>query len=77
MDARKIIELADSYGGLPFAERWLCNDMSLFKVRVALKELREREIIYDYPVLREVGRGVISQAEHTVIIKDKPVVTTR
>jgi methionyl aminopeptidase len=84
-DARKIMDFADQYNGLPFAERWLLSNEakafgltdSLFKVRIALKELRERSAIYDYPVLKEAKSGPISQAEHTVIVKDEPIVTTR
>ena len=49
---------------------------NLFKTRLALRELRLQEIIYDYPVLKEVKGGMISQAEHTIIVKDPPIVTT-
>jgi methionyl aminopeptidase len=75
-DARTIMTFADKFNGLPFAERWIPVD-SLVKIRIAMRELRERGIIYDYPVLKEVKNGVISQAEHTVIIKDEPMVTTK
>lgn len=78
MDARKIISFADKLNGLPFAERWIQDlGFSQFKTRVALKELRERGVLYDYPVLKEIAGGMISQFEHTVIIKDEPIVTTR
>jgi methionyl aminopeptidase len=50
---------------------------SLFKIRIAMRELRQGEIIYDYPVLKEVQNGIITQAEHTVIVKDEPIVTTK
>ncbi len=69
----------DSYGSLqslPFAERWIPID-SLVKIKIALRELRERGILYDYPVLKEVRGGLISQAEHTVIVKDEPIITTK
>ena len=84
-DARAIMTFADKFTqidadgvirSLPFAERWIPID-SLVKIRIALRELRERGIIYDYPVLKEVKNGVISQAEHTVIVKDEPIVTTK
>lgn len=75
-DARAIMNFAEAFNGLPFAERWIPIE-SLVKIRIAMRELRERGIIYDYPVLREVKNGVISQAEHTVIVKDEPIVTTR
>lgn len=74
--ARKIISYASSINGLPFSERWLPLD-SLFKIRMAFRELRERDMLIEYPALREVSGALISQAEHTVIIDDKPVVTTK
>jgi methionyl aminopeptidase len=75
MDARKIISFAEQFNGLPFAERWISFD-SLFKTRIALKELKDRGIIYEYPPLKEVKNGMVSQHEHTVIVRDEPVVTT-
>ncbi len=78
MDARKIMKFAEPLNGLPFSERWVQDlGMSQFNARMALRELREREVIHDYPVLKEVAHGMISQAEHTVIVKDEPLVTTR
>lgn len=73
-DARKIIEFAEKFNGLPFAERWI--PLSLFKIRLALRELRQRGVIYDYPILKEVSNGRVAQYEHTVIVKDKPIITT-
>ncbi|HLD49166.1 MAG TPA: type II methionyl aminopeptidase [archaeon] len=77
-EARKIISFAEQRYGLPLAERWLMPIIgnNLFKTRLALRELRLQEIIYDYPVLKEVKGGMISQAEHTIIVKDPPIVTT-
>jgi len=75
-DARKIIKFGEKFNGLPCAERWIPIE-SLFKIKIALRELRERNIIYDYPVLKEVENGLISQAEHTIIIKDEPIITTK
>lgn len=75
-DARKILGFAQQFNGLPFAERWLPVD-SHVRLRLALRELRERNAIYDYAVLKEVAGGTVAQFEHTVIIQDPPVVTTR
>lgn len=82
-DARLIMKFAEQFGYegssgihmLPFAERWI--NLPLFKTRIALRELREKEILYEYPVLREVSKGIVSQFEHTVIVKDEPIVTTK
>jgi methionyl aminopeptidase len=75
-DARRVIRFAERFNGLPFAERWIPLD-SLIKIRLALRELRARNVIYDYPVLKEKENGIIAQAEHTIIVKDEPVVTTK
>ncbi len=75
-DARTIMRFAQQYNGLPFAERWLPID-SRVKIRIAMKELIERGAIYEYPPLKEVANGIVSQAEHTIIIRDEPIVTTK
>jgi methionyl aminopeptidase len=78
-DARAIVKFAEQFmhdgHSLPFAERWIPMD-SLFRIRVALRELKQREAIYDYPVLKEVKKGIITQAEHTIIVRDEPIITT-
>lgn len=75
-DARKILGFAENLNGLPFAERWLPVD-SRIKARLALQELRQRGLLVDFGQLKEIKSGIVSQAEHTVIVKDEPVVTTR
>ena len=76
-EARKIIDFATARGGtLPFSERWLPID-SVFKMKLAMRELREKEILYEYPALREVSGALVSQAEHSIIIGDKPLVITK
>lgn len=79
-DAKKILLYA-ARKQLPFAERWLMNidgmPNSLFKVRIALRELMARGAIHGYPPLVDAKKGLISQAEHTVIVRDDPIVITR
>jgi len=75
MDARAIMNLAEQYSGLPFAERWIPG--SLFKTRLALRELRNAGNLYDFHVLKEAKGGMVSQAEHTVIVKDNPIIITQ
>jgi methionyl aminopeptidase len=66
--SRKIVEhVVANYGMLPFAERWVRkNFSSKLLVSAALRELLQSHFIRGYPVLREVSRGLVSQAEHTV-----------
>jgi len=72
--ARKILNFAKERNGLPFATRWL--NFSEFQLRVAIRELTSRLCLRGYPVLVEMARGLVAQAEHTVIVGEKPIVTT-
>jgi len=77
-EARKILELAgNEYSGLPFCKRWLVRKgFSPFKTSFALKQLEVADSVKSYPLLRERSGQKVAQAEHTVIVMDKPVVTT-
>ncbi len=68
--SRKIVEyVLKNYGMLPFAERWIRKEFkSKLLVSAALRELLENHFIRGYPVLREVERGLVSQAEHTILV---------
>ncbi len=63
--ARQLMdEILRKYKTLPFAKRWLkASDIILAKL------VREG-VLRAYPVLAEVGRGLVSQAEHTVIVEE-------
>ena len=74
---RKLLKKIKNYNGLPFSSRWL--DMS-GRERMALKKLVQGGAVKHYPVLREVDGGVVSQAEHTVLVgvdDGENIVTTR
>jgi methionyl aminopeptidase len=77
-EARKILDLAENeYHGLPFAKRWLAKQFSPVKVAMSLRQLDQAMALESYPILREVEGKPCSQAEHTIIVKEKPIVTTR
>lgn len=77
-EARKILELArDEYHELPFAKRWLYKKISPVKVSLALRQLEAVGALETYPILKEVENKPIAQAEHTIIVADKPIVTTK
>jgi methionyl aminopeptidase len=60
------------YGMLPFAERWIRKEFkSKLLVSAALKELLQNHVIKGYPVLREVSRGLVTQAEHTIMVTEE------
>lgn len=68
--SRQIVDFVlKNYGMLPFAERWVRKEFkSKLLVSAALKELLKNHFIRGYPVLREVSRGLVAQAEHTVMV---------
>jgi len=77
LEARKILELArDRYEKLPFAKRWIQKEISPLKVELALKELLAVNALYGYQPLREVSEKPVAQSEHTVIVKEKPIILT-
>jgi len=72
-DARKILELAKGdFASLPFTVRWV--DLPPARLNLALSQLLRANALYRYPVLKEKSGGMISQAECTVIVGDKPEV---
>lgn len=77
VEGRKILEMArDQYERLPFAKRWIQEKFSSIKVELSLKELTASNALYGYEPLREVSGKPVAQSEHTLIIKEKPIVTT-
>jgi len=70
--ARKLLKLIeDKYPYLPFSERWILKEN--VKYRSALRNLVSSGCIYAYPVLIEKKRGIVSQAEHTVLLTENGV----
>ena len=71
--ARQLVdEILRKYKTLPFAKRWLNRPSD-----VILAKLVRDGILRAYPVLTEVSGGLVSQAEHTVIVEsDKARVIT-
>lgn len=75
--AREIIRIAkEKYMGLPFALRWIEKPSGAL-LSTTINQLAMRGIIHKYPFLRDTERGLISQAEHTVIVAEEPIVTTK
>jgi len=73
-EAKKLLKEIEKYQGLPFAKRWLPRE----RLDLALRTLKNTGALREYPVLREEGGGLVSQAEHTVIVtKDGCEVTTQ
>ncbi|MBP1907815.1 type II methionyl aminopeptidase [Methanolobus bombayensis] len=64
--ARVLLKELAPYRTLPFAKRWLKTPQLDF----ALMQLEKAGIVHSYPVLKEVAGGMVSQAEHTLIVMD-------
>ena len=62
--------IEENFVTLPFAERWLKGAVPENQHREAFKELRKSKAIMGYPVFIEVSRKTVTQAEHTVLIKE-------
>ena len=73
---REVLNDISEFKTLPFTTRWLTSKHSFSKVRFALNDLKNLGIIHDYPPLVEMGKGMVSQSEHTVIVREKPIITT-
>lgn len=78
MARRTLKQIRNKYGNLPFAERWLAEDLSRIRLQMTLRELLSSEALHPYYVLKEVEDGVVAQAEHTAIVtEDGCEITTR
>ncbi len=75
--ARDVLKQIAQYQGMPFTTHWLTKKFSSAQVKIALKQLRQLECIHAYPPLVEVAHGMVSQAEHSVIVLEKPIITTK
>jgi len=75
--ARKALIEIEKYKGLPFTKRWLTRKLGGFKTNLALRDLTNLGIIKEYPPLPDMDHGLVSQAEHTVLVDDKIIITTK
>jgi methionyl aminopeptidase len=74
---RNVLKEILKYKDMPFTTRWLTKTIPLPKVNFAIRELLQHGVINSYPPLPDTEKGLISQAEHTVMVEDEPIVTTR
>ena len=75
--ARKILDQVKSQHGLPFTTRWLTRKLGTGTTAFGMRELVKEGIIHSYAPLSEVSKGMVAQFEHSMIVKDKPLVYTR
>ena len=65
--ARQVLEqVTEEYRTLPFAARWL----DVPRAEMALRRLKQQDVIHGYPVLKEEEGRLVSQAEHTLVVTE-------
>ncbi len=75
--SRKILDFIDKeYKTLPFNKRWLLKKFNNMEVTLALSTLEREGILHQYSILPEKNNGIVSQAEHTIIVRDNPIIIT-
>ena len=74
---RNIQKEIESYNMLPFTTRWLTKKFSEAQVRFALNQFKQLEILKEYPPLVEKQNGLVSQAEHSLLVDDEVIVLTK
>jgi methionyl aminopeptidase len=73
---RNIQKEIESYKELPFTTRWLTKKFSEAQVRYAFNQFKQLGILKEYPPLVERQNGLVSQAEHTLLVDDEVLVLT-
>jgi methionyl aminopeptidase len=74
-DARQALQqITEEFKTLPFATRWL----DVNRAGMAIRRLKQQDILHGYPVLKEEDGCLVSQKEHTIIVTESGCeVTTR
>ena len=67
---REVLKEIESYEGLPFAKRWLTRKFGA-KANFALREMSQLGMLHEFPPLVEISKGMVAQAEHSILIDDK------
>ena len=66
---REVLKEIETYENLPFAKWWLTKKFGA-KANYAIRELLQLGMIHEFPPLVEINKGIVSQAEHSVLIDD-------
>ncbi len=74
--ARKILEQAKKFEGLPFAERWLRKETKLneFQFNLGLRELMKADVFKTYAGLKETQGKMVTQVEKSLLILENKVI---
>ena len=71
---RQVLKEIETYDNLPFCTRWLTRKLGA-KAKLGLRELEQLDMLALHPPLADKNKGIVSQAEHTVLIDDDGNVT--
>ncbi len=74
---REVLRSLEEYNGLPFTKRWLVKKHGIGKASFAMREMISLDMLRDYPPLLDKAHGLVSQAEHTIVVQEKPIITTQ
>jgi methionyl aminopeptidase len=69
MITRQVLKEIETYNNLPFTTRWLTKKFGA-KAKFALREMEQLGMIHAHPPLADKDKGMISQAEHSILIDD-------
>ena len=71
---RQVLKEIENYDNLPFTTRWLTRKFGA-KAKLALREMEQLDMLQAYPPLADKDKGMISQAEHSILVDDKGEIT--
>ena len=75
---REVLDyIYENYKGLPISKEWVKGKFDEFRINNSFRVLEQQGIIRRYPELVEEDGMKVSQAEHTVMVADKPIVLTQ
>jgi len=75
--AREILEfIIEEYSSLPFCSRRIVKKFGT-KALIGLRQLEENRNLHNYPALIETSGKKVAQTEHTILVEDEIIVTTR
>lgn len=78
-EARKLLTfIQNEFKTLPFSKLQLTKKFPSTTLNLTLNTLEKESILHQYNQLpEETPDSIISQSEHTIIIQDKPIITTK
>ena len=70
MMTRKVLAEIEKYKGVPFAKRHLALLFPRMRLNMALTQMTALNILEKFPPLVEREKGLVSQAEHTILVQE-------